>query len=124
MPELAQHRTHGVHTMLVAANIAGYKDATSPFLFDHALGFFRIFVLVEVRNGEIRPLACKSHGDSPTDTAITTSDESDLPIQLARTVVFAVLYLRPRRHLRFNTWLSCLLLRWTLLFRHELSFLK
>src|SRR6185312_4340271 len=90
----------------------------TAFLLDHALGFFRVLVLIQVSDRKIRSFAGKGDGDGSSDAAVAAGDKRNLAVQFARAMVQRVLRLWARRHFGLDTRLSRLLLRRTLSFRH------
>jgi hypothetical protein len=100
------------------ANVAGQEKALAPFLFDLPLRFLRIFVFVQVTDGNVSAFFGEENCDGATNAAITARDESHLAAELSCPTIFAALSERTRSHPGFATRLTPLFLR-----RPDFSFL-
>src|SRR5699024_10513723 len=67
--------------------IARDDDRPASFLFDNRLGFRRIIVFAQVRDGDVRAFAREQGGNCPPDAAVRAGDQRDLALQPVRTLV-------------------------------------
>ena len=68
-------------------DVARHGDAALAFGFDAALGFGRVFMLVEVKNRDVGPFARKQHRHRAADAGVAAGDDRHLALQLATALV-------------------------------------
>ncbi len=99
------HRlAHDVFALLLLGQITRQQQTLPASFFDPALGFFRVFMLVQVRDCNLRAFSCKGYGDSATDAAIGTGDPCNLALQVPGALVAFFAAIRIRVHLTLQPW--------------------
>jgi hypothetical protein len=82
----------------LVANVAVDKQTFATVLFDKLFGFFRVTVLFEIDNADVRALFGEGNGDSAPDPTVTTSDGRDFSVQFAASALGCILGLGVRLH--------------------------
>ena len=102
---------HGLLAKVEALDVARNQEAAPALGLDVALGFFRIFVLVQVHDGHVGAFAREQHRDGPADAGVAAGDDGDFPVELAAALVRLGHEARALRHLRFDAGLGQVLVR-------------
>ena len=102
---------HGFAAENLLTDIARDREAAPALLLDQRLGRLGVRVLVEIDDGDVRPLLGEPDRDRATDAAVTAGDQGGLTLELAGAPVVPHLRAGLWHHLRAQTRLPVLLLR-------------
>jgi hypothetical protein len=118
--QLAFRLRDGRATKLFVADVAGNQHTFSALRFDQPLCFSRVFMLVEINNGNVRTLFRIKHRHGSPNAAVAAGNQGNSVAQLSRTDVIAGAGFRLGPHLVLAAGLTALMLWWTdlFLFRH------
>jgi hypothetical protein len=83
---------------LFVTDVAVDKQTFSTMLFDELLSLFRVSVLFEIDDADVRTLLGEGNSDSAADTAVATSDDCDFALQFAASALAFILRLGARLH--------------------------
>ncbi len=90
---------HDVLALLFLRKITRQQQALAPGLLHQLGGALRIFVLIQIGDGDIRAFASKSNRHGAANTAVTSSDQRDLAGQAITAFVAFFATIRAWIHL-------------------------
>jgi hypothetical protein len=89
--ELAQCLIDNLGAEFLVCNVAVDKQTFATLLFDEVFGLFRVSVLFEIDDADVRTLFGEGHGDCAADSAVAARDDCDFPLQFAAPALAFVL---------------------------------
>ena len=114
--ELAQCLIDNLGTEFLVADVAIEKQTFATMLFDELLGFFRVSVLFEIDDADVRAFFGEGNRDCAADTAVATGDDCDFAPQFAASALAFILRPGARLHFVLAPRMLALMLRRLALF--------
>src|SRR5690606_28696491 len=96
----------------LVGNVALDQKMVAAFCRDQSCGFGRVGVFGPEDDREISPFLRESHGNGAANSAVPAGNESNLALELARSLVASGLTLGAGAHLRLIAGLLFLVLGW------------